>query len=67
MERKDSIMQRLIERQDVTTLEVKYLLWLAYNQLLAVDQSTLPILDEEEGFDFDMALDALDLDLDLLP
>lgn len=63
----DSIMKRIINRQDVTTLEVKYLLWLAYNQLLAVDQTELPILDEEESFDFDLALDALDLDLDLLP
>ncbi len=62
-----SIINKVIARQEVTTLEVKYLLWLAYNQLLAVDQSELPILDEEEGFDFDQALDALDLDLDLLP
>ncbi len=62
-----SIISKVIARQEVTTLEVKYLLWLAYNQLLAVDQSELPILDEEEGFDFDQALDALDLDLDLLP
>ena len=67
MKQYDSIIKKIIARQDVSTIEVKYLLWLAYTQLLAVDQSELPVLDEEEGFDFDQALDALDLDLDLLP
>ncbi len=61
----NSIAQSIINGQEVTTKEVKYLLWLTLCQL----QSSQDFIydDDEDTFNIDDMLDQLDLDLGLLP
>ena len=61
----NSIAKRIINGSDVTTDEVKYLLWLSLCQL----QSSQDVVydDYNETFSIDEMLDQLDLDLGLLP
>lgn len=61
----NSIAKRIINGSDVTTDEVKYLLWLSLCQLQSSQDSVYD--DHDEMFNIDEMLDQLDLDLGLLP
>ena len=61
----NSIAQSIINGQEVTTQEVKYLLWLT---LCHLQSSHVDDLDDgDDTFNIDDMLDQLDLDLGLLP
>ena len=61
----NSIAQSIINGQEVTTQEVKYLLWLTLCQLQSSQDFVYD--DDEDTFNIDDMLDQLDLDLGLLP
>ena len=61
----NSIAQSIINGQEVTTKEVKYLLWLTLCQLQSSQDFVYD--DDEDTFNIDDMLDQLDLDLGLLP
>lgn len=61
----NSIAQSIINGQEVTTQEVKYLLWLTLCQLQSSHVYDLD--DGDDTFNIDDMLDQLDLDLGLLP
>ena len=63
----DSIVQSILSRQDVTSKEVKYLLWIAYCKLQEAGVETIGDEDGAEACNIDDMLDVLDLDLGLLP
>ena len=63
----NSIAKSIIQGSEVTSDEVKYLLWVTLCKLQEQGVDSVDGIDDTESYDIDDMLDQLDLDLGLLP